>query len=133
MDNEGGYVAVEVQERECFIKFPECPDRRFLNEYLSEWEACAVHGVYLPDSHRQAMLKSMLPEAVREDVKKWARDHPQCSTARIIRYRRTDLAQVVDEQVAEALRSRRFAELPGYKRSKSVNAVLEGPTETGKA
>ena len=34
---EGGAVEVEVQERDNYTRFPQCPDAKYLNEYLSEW------------------------------------------------------------------------------------------------
>ena len=89
VDNEGGAVEVEVQGRDCFIRFPECTDPRHLNEYLNQWETLAAeHGTHLPDEHLQGMLKNMLPQSTRNDVKKWLRDHPGATTANILQYLR---------------------------------------------
>ena len=81
VDSEGGAVEVEIQDSDCFLRFPECKDIRHLNEYLNTWESMAAqHGAHLPDQHLQSMLKNNLPTATRLEVRKWATDHPWATT-----------------------------------------------------
>ena len=132
-ENEGGATEAEVQERECFIHFPECPDPKYLAEYLNEWEALnQAHGTHLPDAHLQSMLKSMLPAGVRSELRKWCRDRPTCTVNDVTRYLRSDLAQGVDERVAQALRTRRFQDLPGFK-GKINSLQVEPPPQPHEA
>ena len=60
---------------------PKC-----LLEYLNAWENLASdHGRHLPDSHLMIMLKKMLPEKIRVDIKKWLREHPCATVRQVIR------------------------------------------------
>ena len=123
VENDGGAVETQVQERDCFIRFPQCPDPKYLNEYLNTWETLAgEYGVHLPEEHLMSMLLNVLPSSTRTDVRKYLKDHPFKTHKDVIAHLQLDINHEIDEKVAEALRTRRFGDLPGYD-PKSVQAL----------
>ena len=116
-----------MQERESFLKFPECPDPAFLQDNPTSWETlAAVHGRGRPDNHLQVMLRHMLPNSIRLVVNKFLRDRPGSTTQNIPQYLKSDLTRG-DENTADAMTSGRFNDLPGYRTSHVHLRVEEAP------
>ena len=64
-----------------------------------------------------------MPAATKLELRKVQREHPLCTVRDMIKYLKSDIAQAVDEKVAEALRQRRFQDLPGFR--KHVHSLQE--------
>ena len=69
--NSGGSVPLENLEREYFVSFPKCEKVSNLQPHLAQWvQLKNKYGVGLPNDHLIAMFWKILPEEVKEDVKK---------------------------------------------------------------
>ena len=69
--NSGGSVPLENLEREYFVSFPKCDKVIDLQPHLAQWvQLKNKYGVGLPSDHLIAMFWKILPEEVKEDVKK---------------------------------------------------------------
>ena len=70
-ENVGGSAQLANLERGHFIAFPNCPNLADLEPHLKQWiELKNKYGVGLPDDHLIGMFWSVIPEGMKEDVKK---------------------------------------------------------------
>ena len=69
--NSGGSAQLENLEREYFVAFPKCDKVADLQPHLAQWvQLKNKYGVGLPVDHLIAMFWKILPDEVRDDVKK---------------------------------------------------------------
>ena len=69
--NSGGSAQLENLEREYFVAFPKCERTSDLQNHLSQWvQLKNKFGIGLPVDHLIAMLWKILPDDVREDLKR---------------------------------------------------------------
>ena len=70
-ENVGGSAQLANLERGHFIAFPNCPNIADLEPHLKQWiELKNKYGVGLPDEHLIGMLWSVIPENMKEELKK---------------------------------------------------------------
>ena len=70
-ENVGGSAALSNLERGYFIDFPKCDKTEDLQSHLSLWlQLKNKYGMHLPIDHLILMLHNILPDVIKEDVKK---------------------------------------------------------------
>ena len=70
-ENIGGSTQLANLERGHFIGFPNCSDLGQLEAHLKQWVMLkGKYGAHLPDDHLIGMLWTIIPDAIRDDIKK---------------------------------------------------------------
>ena len=76
-----------------------------------------------------SMLLDVLPPSPRDDVRKYLKGHPFKTHTDVIAHLHLDTDHAIDEKVAEALRTRRFGDLPGYSSTRVRALMQQQPAE----
>ena len=70
-ENVGGSTQLANLERGYFIAFPNCPAIGELEPHLKQWTQLKnKYGMGLPEDHLIGMLWSVIPESMKEEIKK---------------------------------------------------------------
>ena len=70
-ENVGGSAQLANLERGYFIAFPNCPNITELEPHLKQWvQLKNKYGMGLPEDHLIGMLWSVIPESMKEEIKK---------------------------------------------------------------
>ena len=70
-ENCGGSVQLANLERGHFIAFPKCDKASELRIHLGQWiEMKNKYGMGLPEDHLISMFHNVLPDEIKDDVKK---------------------------------------------------------------
>ena len=70
-ENVGGSTQLANLERGHFIAFPRCTNLAELEPHLKQWVALKnKYGRELPEDHLISMLWNVIPESMKEDIKK---------------------------------------------------------------
>ena len=70
VENIGGSIEMQKNERAYFINFPKCTRDEDLQAHLNQWKQLSLkYGVGLPDDHLGQMFHDILPEHILKEVK----------------------------------------------------------------
>ena len=70
-ENIGGSVQLAAMEHSHFISFPKCSSATGLHAHLGQWmQLKATYGAHLPEAHLIFMLWGIIPDDLKEELKK---------------------------------------------------------------
>ena len=70
-ENIGGSVQLAAMEHSHFISFPKCSSATGLHAHLGQWmQLKATYGSHLPEAHLIYMLWGIIPDDLKEEIKK---------------------------------------------------------------
>ena len=111
---EGGAEEVEVADLGALHDFPPCTASTNLQNFLGEWLAIVQEqGEDLPQRHLRTLLVKMLPQDVKDDLKRMKL--LKAPYMDIVDHLQTDASRWIDTKVAQHHIQRRFSALPTTK------------------